>query len=85
MGEGGVRLTSRALSTLGKLDQTQCVSPASSRIGRKFGMQIGVHMGCQNVGDYEMIANFSQGGMSYERAYAQMERFANKVMPKLKV
>jgi alkanesulfonate monooxygenase SsuD/methylene tetrahydromethanopterin reductase-like flavin-dependent oxidoreductase (luciferase family) len=36
------------------------------------------------VGDYEIIANFSYGGMSYERAYAQMKRFADKVMPKLK-
>jgi alkanesulfonate monooxygenase SsuD/methylene tetrahydromethanopterin reductase-like flavin-dependent oxidoreductase (luciferase family) len=36
------------------------------------------------VGDYEIIANFSYGGMPYERAYAQMKRFAEKVMPKLK-
>lgn len=36
------------------------------------------------VGDYGVIANFSCGGMSYERAYNQMKRFADKVMPKLK-
>jgi hypothetical protein len=36
------------------------------------------------VGDYEIIANFSYGGMPYERVYAQMKRFAEKVMPKLK-
>jgi len=36
------------------------------------------------VGDYEIIANFSYGGMPYERVYAQMKRFAEKVMPKLR-
>lgn len=36
------------------------------------------------VGDYEIIANFSYGGMSYERVYDQMKRFADKVMPVLK-
>jgi alkanesulfonate monooxygenase SsuD/methylene tetrahydromethanopterin reductase-like flavin-dependent oxidoreductase (luciferase family) len=36
------------------------------------------------VGEYEIIANFSYGGMSYEDAYAQMRRFADKVMPTLK-
>jgi alkanesulfonate monooxygenase SsuD/methylene tetrahydromethanopterin reductase-like flavin-dependent oxidoreductase (luciferase family) len=36
------------------------------------------------VGDYEIIANFSYGGMSYEQVYAQMKRFADKVMPRLK-
>jgi alkanesulfonate monooxygenase SsuD/methylene tetrahydromethanopterin reductase-like flavin-dependent oxidoreductase (luciferase family) len=36
------------------------------------------------VGDYEIIANFSYGGMPYERVYAQMKRFADKVMPKLR-
>ena len=36
------------------------------------------------VGDYDIIANFSYGGMPYERAYAQMKRFADKVMPQLK-
>jgi hypothetical protein len=36
------------------------------------------------VGDYDIIANFSYGGMSYQRAYEQMRRFADKVMPKLK-
>jgi alkanesulfonate monooxygenase SsuD/methylene tetrahydromethanopterin reductase-like flavin-dependent oxidoreductase (luciferase family) len=38
----------------------------------------------QTVGDYDIIANFSYGGMSYERVYAQMKRFADKVMPRLK-
>jgi alkanesulfonate monooxygenase SsuD/methylene tetrahydromethanopterin reductase-like flavin-dependent oxidoreductase (luciferase family) len=38
----------------------------------------------QMVGDYDIIANFSYGGMSYERAYAQMKRFAEEVMPRLK-
>ncbi len=36
------------------------------------------------VGDYDIIANFSYGGMAYERAYEQMKRFADKVMPALK-
>ncbi len=36
------------------------------------------------VGDYDIIANFSYGGMSYEQAYGQMKRFAEKVMPHLK-
>ncbi|MBW8783407.1 MAG: LLM class flavin-dependent oxidoreductase [Novosphingobium sp.] len=36
------------------------------------------------VGDYEIIANFSYGGMPYERVYAQMKRFAEKVMPLLR-
>ena len=36
------------------------------------------------VGDYEIIANFSYGGMPYERVYAQMKRFADKVMPRLR-
>lgn len=36
------------------------------------------------VGDYDIIANFSYGGMSYERVYDQMKRFADKVMPKLR-
>jgi alkanesulfonate monooxygenase SsuD/methylene tetrahydromethanopterin reductase-like flavin-dependent oxidoreductase (luciferase family) len=38
----------------------------------------------ESVGDYEIIANFSYGGMPYERVYAQMKRFADKVMPKLR-
>lgn len=37
-----------------------------------------------SVGDYDIIANFSYGGMSHELAYEQMKRFADKVMPKLK-
>jgi hypothetical protein len=36
------------------------------------------------VGDYEIIANFSFGGMPYEQVYEQMKLFADKVMPKLK-
>jgi alkanesulfonate monooxygenase SsuD/methylene tetrahydromethanopterin reductase-like flavin-dependent oxidoreductase (luciferase family) len=36
------------------------------------------------VGDYEIIANFSYGGMPYDLVYAQMKRFADKVMPQLK-
>jgi hypothetical protein len=36
------------------------------------------------VGDYDIIANFSYGGMSYERVYDQMKRFADEVMPVLK-
>jgi len=36
------------------------------------------------VGEYDIIANFSYGGMSTERVYDQMKRFADKVMPHLK-
>lgn len=36
------------------------------------------------VGDYEIIANFSFGGMPYELVYEQMKLFADKVMPMLK-
>jgi hypothetical protein len=36
------------------------------------------------VGDYEIIANFSYGGMPYEDVYEQMKLFADKVMPRLK-
>ena len=36
------------------------------------------------VGDYEIIANFSYGGMPYEDVYEQMKLFADTVMPKLK-
>ena len=36
------------------------------------------------VGDYEIIANFSFGGMPYEDVYQQMKLFADKVMPRLK-
>ena len=36
------------------------------------------------VGDYEIIANFSYGGMPYEDIYEQMKLFADKIMPKLK-
>jgi alkanesulfonate monooxygenase SsuD/methylene tetrahydromethanopterin reductase-like flavin-dependent oxidoreductase (luciferase family) len=36
------------------------------------------------VGTYDIIANFSFGGMPYELVYDQAKRFADKVMPKLK-
>lgn len=36
------------------------------------------------VGDYQILANFSFGGLPYELVYEQMKRFADKVMPKLK-
>ena len=36
------------------------------------------------VGDYDIVANFSYGGMPYELVYDQMRRFANKLLPKLK-
>jgi len=36
------------------------------------------------VGDYEMLANFSFGGLPYEEVYRQAKLFADKVMPHLK-
>jgi alkanesulfonate monooxygenase SsuD/methylene tetrahydromethanopterin reductase-like flavin-dependent oxidoreductase (luciferase family) len=36
------------------------------------------------VGDYEIIANFSFGGMPFELVYEQAKRFADKMLPKLK-
>lgn len=36
------------------------------------------------VGEYDIIANFSYGGMPYERVYDQLKRFADKVLPRLK-
>lgn len=36
------------------------------------------------VGDYDIIANFSFGGMPYEDVYEQMKLFADKIMPRLK-
>jgi hypothetical protein len=36
------------------------------------------------VGDYEMLANFSWGGMPHELVYAQLKLFADKVLPDLK-
>jgi alkanesulfonate monooxygenase SsuD/methylene tetrahydromethanopterin reductase-like flavin-dependent oxidoreductase (luciferase family) len=36
------------------------------------------------VGDYEIMANFSYGGMPYELVYEQAKLFADKVLPKLK-
>lgn len=36
------------------------------------------------VGDYDMLANFSFGGMPYDQIYGQMKRFADRVMPKIR-
>jgi alkanesulfonate monooxygenase SsuD/methylene tetrahydromethanopterin reductase-like flavin-dependent oxidoreductase (luciferase family) len=36
------------------------------------------------VGDYDIVANFSYGGMPYELVYDQMKRFATKLLPRLK-
>jgi len=36
------------------------------------------------VGQYDMLANFSFGGMPYDLVYEQAKRFADKIMPKLK-
>ncbi len=36
------------------------------------------------VGDYEILANFSFGGLPYELVYEQAKLFADKVLPKLK-
>ena len=36
------------------------------------------------VGEYDMLANFSFGGMPYEEVYKQMKLFADKVMPVMK-
>lgn len=36
------------------------------------------------VGDYDMLSNFSYGGMPYELVYEALRLFADKVMPKLK-
>jgi alkanesulfonate monooxygenase SsuD/methylene tetrahydromethanopterin reductase-like flavin-dependent oxidoreductase (luciferase family) len=36
------------------------------------------------VGDYEILANFSFGGIPYETVYEQAKLFADKVMPHLK-
>ena len=36
------------------------------------------------VGDYEMLANFSFGGLPYEMVYEQMKLFADKVLPHIK-
>ncbi len=36
------------------------------------------------VGDYEMLCNFSFGGMPYEFVYEQAKLFADKVMPHIK-
>jgi alkanesulfonate monooxygenase SsuD/methylene tetrahydromethanopterin reductase-like flavin-dependent oxidoreductase (luciferase family) len=35
------------------------------------------------VGDYQILANFSFGGLPYELVYQQMRLFADKVLPKL--
>jgi alkanesulfonate monooxygenase SsuD/methylene tetrahydromethanopterin reductase-like flavin-dependent oxidoreductase (luciferase family) len=36
------------------------------------------------VGDYDIVANFSYGGMPFEIVYDQMKRFADKILPRLK-
>lgn len=36
------------------------------------------------VGEYDIVANFSFGGMPFDLVYDQMRRFANKIMPRLK-
>jgi alkanesulfonate monooxygenase SsuD/methylene tetrahydromethanopterin reductase-like flavin-dependent oxidoreductase (luciferase family) len=36
------------------------------------------------VGDYQILANFSFGGMPYELVYEQLKLFADKVLPALK-
>ena len=36
------------------------------------------------VGEYDMLANFSFGGMPFEEVYRQMKLFADKVMPHMK-
>jgi alkanesulfonate monooxygenase SsuD/methylene tetrahydromethanopterin reductase-like flavin-dependent oxidoreductase (luciferase family) len=36
------------------------------------------------VGDYEMLCNFSFGGLPYELVYEQAKLFADKVLPKIK-
>jgi alkanesulfonate monooxygenase SsuD/methylene tetrahydromethanopterin reductase-like flavin-dependent oxidoreductase (luciferase family) len=36
------------------------------------------------VGDYDIVANFSYGGMPYALVYDQMKRFADKLLPQLK-
>jgi alkanesulfonate monooxygenase SsuD/methylene tetrahydromethanopterin reductase-like flavin-dependent oxidoreductase (luciferase family) len=36
------------------------------------------------VGDYEMLANFSYGGLPYEMVYEQLKLFADKVLPAIK-
>ena len=36
------------------------------------------------VGEYDMLANFSFGGMPTDEVYKQMKLFADKVMPVMK-
>ncbi len=36
------------------------------------------------VGDYNIVANFSFGGMPYEDVYDQARRYADKILPELK-
>jgi len=36
------------------------------------------------VGDYDMVVNFSFGGMPYEDVYDQAKRFADRILPRLK-
>jgi hypothetical protein len=42
------------------------------------------HIRREMVGDYEMLTNFSFGGLPYELVYEQLKLFADKVMPDLK-
>jgi hypothetical protein len=36
------------------------------------------------VGEYDIVANFSYGGMPFDIVYDQMRRFADKLIPRLK-
>lgn len=42
------------------------------------------HIRKEMVGEYEMLANISFGGLPYELVYEQLKLFADKVMPDLK-
>jgi len=42
------------------------------------------HIRQEMVGDYEMLANFSFGGLPYELVYEQLKLFADKVLTKIK-
>jgi hypothetical protein len=47
-------------------------------------LELSVRPRTRPVGDYEMPANFSWGGMPYELVYEQLKLFADKVLPDLK-
>ena len=36
------------------------------------------------VGDYEMLCNFSFGGLPYDVVYQQLKLYADKVLPHIK-